>query len=437
MLYPFIYTGTRFHDFRLVTSQMLGALPKPVVQSFTDVARTMINADNSRLVEPSWALVKKDGYILWGMAVMNSKLSDKNQDDDGRPVRGFFGIVSDATTARLPYSISYFKELYRAYVEPIWDTYIQTEQTTCPVPAVSGSDFIEKSSFAGGEINLAPDICRIFPAGVDNKALIQAVFAAPGNCSIATDLHSKSQCVEFGRDKFSFANAVMAPDAHQSSTTDVKVYVKQISQEHRHDVHDGQSVTVEQNLCALCGRPVVGSDYVCDECKARQRRKKLIKYTIYAILAILVLWFFLRDLDIWKSIELPKRHLPSVFAEEVKPDLQADTVAAALPFLKSFKKEVRIENAAPDDTFRIGYESSSPLAHVEASGLWLTVVTAPEQYAAKGDIEFTCKPNTGANRSADINIVNEEGRKLVVAVHQSGDAPTVLADSITTPTAES
>ena len=112
MLYPLIYTRTKYHDYRIVTSTSLAGLPHSVVQICTEVARTMIDAENDQLKEPSWALVKKNGYTLWGIAILNDVIGDDNKDKYNRPVRGFFGFISDTSVCKLPYSISYFKEIY-------------------------------------------------------------------------------------------------------------------------------------------------------------------------------------------------------------------------------------------------------------------------------------------------------------------------------------
>ena len=197
MMYPYIYTGTRYHDFRVVTSQMLHNLPHSVEQHFEDVARAMIKAENSQLGNPSWILVKKNGYILWGIAVLNRVLGNQCQDDDNRPVRGFFGFISDNLISCLPYDISYFKMLYDAYVTPIWDSLEQTQQVIKQMPPMTEGDFIEKSPRLNNGINVDNSICRIYPSTSDSKSLIEAVLSSTEDCSIATNVHKKSQCIEF------------------------------------------------------------------------------------------------------------------------------------------------------------------------------------------------------------------------------------------------
>lgn len=303
MFYPYIYTGTRYHDFRVVTSQMLLNLPHSIKQYFEDVARTMIKAENSQLMTPSWILVKKDGYMLWGIAVLNKVLGNKCQDDDNRPVRGFFGFISDHQISHIPYDISYFKMLYDTYVSPIWDTLDQTQQIVKQMPPMFGDDFIGKSSRLNDDINFDNGICRIFPSTSESKSLLEAVLSAVGDCSIATNVHSKRQCVDFGKDKISFTNAVMSSDSKVNNTTDVKVYVPEKVDDFFHDQFFGKDIVIKnETVCPICGRPINANDDICKYCMNKQQNKKYIKYALYGFIA-LTCWLILeKGTIIWEKL---------------------------------------------------------------------------------------------------------------------------------------
>lgn len=220
---PLIYTATRLHDFRCVTSKSMAGVPDHIQEFFTAVAHTMIDTTNRELEEPSWVLVKKDGYTLWGMASLNKALGEKCDDRDMRPARGFFGFVSDSSLSRLPYGPDYFKELYAVYVDPIWESFDPTRQIVAGMPAIVSSEFIDKSSLLANKINTDSAICRLFPSSADSKGLLAAVLDYDGDCSIAVNVHRSAQSVEFGPDKDSFANAVMSPSAGIAAVADVKV----------------------------------------------------------------------------------------------------------------------------------------------------------------------------------------------------------------------
>lgn len=302
MIYPFIYTGTRRYDFRVVTSQMLKGLPPSIEQLFTEIARTMIDADDSQLIEPSWTLVKKDGYILWGMAVLNKVLGDKYQDKDKRPVRGFFGFISDDQITKLPLSISYFKEIYNTYVFPIWDSFEQTEQIVCQIPSISGFDFIEKSSRLSNEINTERNICRIFPNHIESKGLIEAVFASSEDCSIATNIHRRKQCIEFGEGKLSFANAVMSSDSNSKNIEDIKVFVDKENSVIIQDTPLEENSDITDK--SFGGKVTYESGKICHECVNRQQNKKYFKYCIYGFMVLICLLFAIKELNIWEKVNL-------------------------------------------------------------------------------------------------------------------------------------
>lgn len=419
MIYPFIYTRTKYHDYRVVSSKSLGGLHRSFVHLATEIARTLIDVENKKLDDPSWTLVKKDGYILWGMAVVNKALGNLSQDKEKRPVRGFFGFISDNQISRLPYGVSYFKELYEKYVIPIWDSYEQTEQVMANMPAISGLDFIEKSSRLNNEINVEDSICRIFPSAVESKLLIEDVFAASCDCSIATNIHGKKQVVEFGKDRISFANAVISSDSSLKGSEDIKVFVLKERSAVITDLSNGNNiVTAGQKHCPLCGSPIFQSENVCSTCKNHQRKKKHLKYGLYVFMAIICLMLMFNGNSIWEKILSPKHQQEKVYNEEDKQKGQEGRINTPSSFLTTTKQKVNVSDAK-DDIFKFAYESSSLITQVEPTDNWIRIMTSPQQFSEKGIIEFTCDPLLQGRREGAICITNDEGIKTIIPIYQT------------------
>jgi len=123
----FVYTrGFKIeNDYKLVFSPSDDFCSPEIRKYFRDQVRGVINIEeyeNNLNVTPRWFLSKKDGYTLWGVGTLNKMLSDSNNADyQGRPVRGFFGIlIKDATPLCLPYDLSFFKEFYKNHLFDLW-----------------------------------------------------------------------------------------------------------------------------------------------------------------------------------------------------------------------------------------------------------------------------------------------------------------------------
>lgn len=420
MLYPFIYTRTKFHDYRVVTSKSLRGVPNTIVHFATEIARTLIDAENEQLTDPTWTLVKKDGYILWGLATVNKTLGDQSQDKYRRPARGFFGFITDGTISKLPFSVSFFKELYAKYVLPIWESYDQTEQVAESMPAISGFDFIEKSSKLKNEINVDKGICRIFPNTSESKSLIEAVFTSVEDCSITTNVHSKKQCVEFGKDKISFTNAVMSSDSKVNRTLDETVFVPKKTDDIIIDpVIENEIVTRKEAVCSICGSTVNANENVCEGCKNKQQNKKYLKYGLYGFIALICLMLMFNGPSIWKKVLSSKHPQEKVQIEEDRTENHSGRIKSDSYFLKTTKHEVNVSDANLDDVFMIAYESSSVISRVNSSNNWIKIITPSQQFSKKGIIEFMCEPLTRGHREGAICLTNEDGIKTTIPIYQS------------------
>lgn len=420
MILPFIYTRTKFYDYRVVTSKSLSNVSHSFVHFATEIARTLIDAENVQLIEPTWALVRKDGYALWGIAIVNKELGDQCQDKYRRPVRGFFGLIADDTISKLPFGVSFFKELYAKYVLPIWDSYEQTEQVTESMPTISGFDFIERTTHLSSEINVNDSICRIFPNSFEDKSLIEAVFASSDDCSIATNIHRKKQCVEFGKDKISFTNAIAAPDLKISKIDDVRVFVPEATPVDIHEKRiDDDIIDNEESFCSICGRPVNENENVCQDCEKKQRNKKYVKYGLYVFMAIICLLLMFNGNIIWEKILSPKHIQEKVYNEEDKQKGQEGSINTPASFFTTTKQKVNVSDANPNDIFRFAYESSSLITQVGSTDNWIRIMTSPQQFSEKGIIEFMCAPLLQGRREGAICLTNDEGIKTIIPIYQS------------------
>lgn len=420
MLYPFIYTRTKYHDYRIVTSESLVGLPYSVVNIFEEIAHVMIDAENDQLVDPSWALVKEEGYTLWGISILNKVLGEKNYDKVKRPVRGFFGIISDTQISRLPYSISYFKEIYNTYVMPIWDSYNQTEEILSHIHEVSCDEFITKSSFLNSDINVELGMCRMFPYGSDCKGLIEGVFASFEDCSIATNIHKKSQCIEFGKDKLSFMNVVGASDSGIRDKQDIEVYVKKESVLINDDPLKDVTEPFEDSTCTRCGKPVFVDDVLCSECKDKKKKKeRLLKYGLYGFIAVVCLVLIFKGPSIWEAILSPKHtHVIVNYEDEIETS-EGRHKYNVDPFLKIRKSIFNIQDANIDQPFEIQYQSSSNIKIVKSTEEWIHIITPEGQFSKSGSITFVCEPLNNEEREGEIKLVNEEGKYISIVVHQT------------------
>lgn len=420
MLYPFIYTRTKFHDYRVVTSRSLSRVPHKIVHLATEIARTLIDVENNQLISPTWTLVKKDGFILWGMAIVNKELGNRSQDKYNRPVRGFFGFITDSRITKLPYGVSYFKELYEKYVLPIWDSYEQTEQITAEMPTAFGFDIIEQSSDFSNKINVDDCICRIFPSTVESKSLIEAVLASTEDCSIATNVHRKKQCVDFGKDKTSFTNAIMSSDANVTKTEDVKVTIR-----HKEagiilplDFDDYTSDAKEGSICSKCGKHIYDFENICLECKSKQQNRKYLKYGLYGFMTLICLILVVKGPIIWKKILDPKGTQEHELVDDESHRHRIEEVECFSSFLKIRKSQIIVEDASSEDVFKIEYESSSNVIKVVSSVNWIRVLTTSKQFSKNGIIEFVCEPLAHGKRDGVISISNKDGKKEIIQVHQ-------------------
>lgn len=124
----FVYTRGHdiANDYKLLFSPSEDFCPSDMRKYFLQQVRGLINLDTyvGNLEDnPRWILSKKDGFTLWGVGVMNKKLSNTNNTDySNRPVRGFFGFIfKEESLSKLPFDIAFFKHFYGKYIIDLWN----------------------------------------------------------------------------------------------------------------------------------------------------------------------------------------------------------------------------------------------------------------------------------------------------------------------------
>lgn len=122
----FVYTRTRNLDYRTFFSPSEELCPKEIRTKFLKEIRGVIDIEtyDDPLNTPRWLYSYSNGLLLFGVGIMNAELSETCKVDfANRPVRGFFGIILSISNDEifLPMDINLFRQLYKKYIEPIWE----------------------------------------------------------------------------------------------------------------------------------------------------------------------------------------------------------------------------------------------------------------------------------------------------------------------------
>lgn len=293
MIYPFIYTRLKFHDYRVVTSKLLYGLPPGLIEECRAIARAMIDVCNSQLRIPSYTLVKNKDCILWGISCMNDLLGSPSADNEKRPVRGFFGLIITHTPTSIPFGLSYFKELYKLYVSPIWESVVSKDEVIRALDISFGDELIYVTDNRR-DINLSTSISRLFPWNENFRSYIEAILSTKGCNSIATNIHKRSQVISIGRNDFSFLNVIMSSDCEQTCIEDVIVRGQnQKVRRNSFNIEEPRDTSIE-----LDGNRNARSH----SCKYDKIPKRCLRYCLYGLLVMLCLFLFFLMNDKWKFV---------------------------------------------------------------------------------------------------------------------------------------
>ena len=295
MIYPFIYTRTKYHDYRILTTKSLGNLPREFMTLSRSIARAMIDADNDSLKQPTWTLVKSGKLIIWGLACVNSLLSEKSLDKTNRPTRGFFGIIVETSSpVKLPFNIDFFKYLYDRYVTPIWETLNESDEieVECTIP--SDGIFIYPSALSLS-INFEKSICRIQPYTKNVSDLLATVLGAESDNSIALNIHNQRQIIDIGNDSFSFMNVIMSEDSNIQKTENITIEPYGTITQLKKSSSTENSYSKESKSNNDIGKI---NNWDLTLSKTRKKRNT-IKYYVYGVLILFCLFLIFKGSIIW------------------------------------------------------------------------------------------------------------------------------------------
>lgn len=298
MIYPFIYTRTKYHDYRILTTKSLKNLPREIMILSRSIARAMIDVDNDYLKEPTWVLVKTDDYILWGISCLNCLLSHKSNDKTNRPVRGFFGIIAvTSSTHILPLDTDYFKQLYAKYVNPIWESLNDSEEIEVESVTIPCENYIYPSEQTS-IINLDQSICRIQPYTKEVLDLLSEVFGSESDNSIALNVYDKRQIIDIGVNRFSFMNIVMAENSIIPKTENITLqpYIINTSLKGSSST---ESYHYKQLGLSENAKQIENEDFAHSETR---RKRNIIKYCIYFALILFCLFLLFKGSIIWDRL---------------------------------------------------------------------------------------------------------------------------------------
>lgn len=383
MIYPFIYTRTKFHDYRVLSFGLLQKLPSCFVGECRAIARAAIDASNVQLQTPSWILVKTNEAILWGMACCNRLLGSQFTDKESCPVRGFFGIILSPDSNALPFDLAFFKRLYEVYVSPIWEAAASDEEVTTLFDIPFGSTQLLASK-KEAEINFLASISRFFPWRENEADYISTVLATKGCNSIATNIHEREQALTIGKNNFSFQNVIMANDSGLSRIEDVFINEQvqkaiEVPNDKKIELHEN-----DNKECPDCVNSLLSFEE--DICEESMSKKTKTPYGLYVFFGLMCLILLFIGSDIWKAIYSDKGTAENVV------------------------KNLTIKNATINKRYKVGFRDSSK---IESKPDWILTDTD----TINNTIVIRCRPSDVPERKGIVKL--NDGRSIIVVQKDS------------------
>lgn len=206
----FIYTRNSESDYKLVYSPSESLCPKETRLFYLKQARGAVNIDTYTLdlEQPKWIFSKKGDSILYGIAVLNSVLSESsNTDYTGTPVRGFFGMVFDANCLEyIPYDIAFFKDMYKRLIVPLWNTTNAEFKKNGVEIGLRLEDYSSITRY-DHQIQINEDIERSVILGCHEvKDVLEQVMCITSDVSLITGLSDKSHAFDV---EYKYMNSIV------------------------------------------------------------------------------------------------------------------------------------------------------------------------------------------------------------------------------------
>lgn len=208
-----IYTRNRDVDYRMVITPDENMCPSDTRKYFRKLIRGAIDVDtyDDPLTEPRWLYARKGNVILFGVATMLEQFNTECFTDfTGRNVRGFYGIIFDATTdsISLPYDLSFFEALNKKFIEPYWND--SKDDLVRKSIEIDFSEYdVEYISVSEVHLQLNTDnhTCLIL-GDVNIKDALQSAISYKNNISLITGFNTKQHAFATEAD-YNYMNAIV------------------------------------------------------------------------------------------------------------------------------------------------------------------------------------------------------------------------------------
>lgn len=212
----FVYTRNRYIDYKTFFSPSEELCPKETRKKFLKEIRGVIDIEtyDDPLNTPRWLYSCSNGLLLFGVGIMNSKLSETyNVDFANRPVRGFFGIVLSVSNSEicLPMDLKFFSQLYKMYIEPIWE--LDREHFQTQTIEIDIKEFINDCTHLiypvnkDLSLNYHNDKCVIL-GNVDSEDAFSNALTLGHEISIVTGFNNKKHAYSVDSD-YKYMNAIV------------------------------------------------------------------------------------------------------------------------------------------------------------------------------------------------------------------------------------
>lgn len=208
----FVYTRNRDNDYKLVYAPDDIFCPPETRKYFLKQSRGVINIEtySGSLDEPRWLISRKENCILFGIGVMNRILGvENNTDYTGTPIRGFFGVVINASDNqfKVPFDINFFIDLYKKIIDPVWNNSRENFKFKGVEVALDFNNYrcVNAETDTIG-LNTNDEKTYILPINTSIRNIIGSVLSLSNNCSFVSGLSDKEHAYS---DDYCYHNATV------------------------------------------------------------------------------------------------------------------------------------------------------------------------------------------------------------------------------------
>lgn len=293
------------NDYKLMFSPSNDFCPDDIRKYFLQQVRGVINIEQYQgsLESPRWLFSRYNGFLLWGMGIMNSELCEtSNSDYTGRAVRGFFGMVfRDDALTKLPYDLGFWKNFYAQHVVHLWN--------------VSKEEFKQKGVSVEESFELyqciTPNYDRTNLLNLElNKTVIWGGLSEMDMFSTAMTLKDNVSCVSGIKER---------EHAYNHEYNYLNVIVEDIKETESKDYSEKKDVTPKEPI----------TDIQVEKYNRGKKTKKVVcpklMLMIVCIMIVLLLLILITK-KIWKSEKFPSGNVEIKQTEKVYQNSRLDSI---------------------------------------------------------------------------------------------------------------